>query len=102
MADGVHISTANLLQASELAAALVLKAAPNGIRYASFGDTKLADAELDRIVQAVPTIVAHALAARAFYFVPLALPEVPSEGQSHSDRTLVSPVYTSELSDEAI
>jgi len=100
MADGVHISTGNLLQASELAAALVLKSAPNGLRYASFGDTKLSDADLDRIVQAVPAIVAHALSNRAFYFVPLALPEVPTEG--HSDRTLVSPVYTSELSDEAI
>ena len=43
MADGVHISTGNLLQASELAPNLVLKRAPNGILYASFGDTKLSD-----------------------------------------------------------
>jgi len=104
MADGVHtpnsIQTGNLLQAAELAAALVLKQAPNGLRYASFGDIKLADSEVDRIVQAVPTVVAKALAGRAFYFVPLALPE--GENRGPSDRTVVSPVYTSELSDEAI
>jgi hypothetical protein len=110
MADGVHLSTGNLLDAAELAHAVVLKRAPNGMRYTSFGDTKLADAELDRVVQAVPTIVAAAMKARAFYFVPLALPEGfspdtatrPEAHRTASDRTLVSPIYTSELSDEAI
>jgi len=107
MADGVHSSTGNLLQASELAPTLVLKRAPNGIRYTLFGDTKLADAELERIVQAVPAAVAGAMTARAFYFVPLALAEGfaesrPEGHRSASDRTLISPVYTSELSDEAI
>ncbi len=111
MADGVHLSTGNLLDAAELASAVVLKRAPNGVRYASFGDTKLADTELDRVVQAVPTIIAAALKARAFYFVPLALPEgfgseanatKPEAHRTASDRTLVSPIYTSELSDEAI
>jgi hypothetical protein len=107
MADGVHTSTGNLLQAAELAPALVLKRAPNGIRYTSFGDTKLSDPELDRLVQAVPTVIAAAMSVRAFYFVPLALPEGASEPKpenhrSASDRTLVSPVYTPELSDEAI
>jgi len=107
MADGVHTTTGNLLQAAELAPALVLKSAPNGIRYASFGDTKVADSELDRIIQAVPTVIASAMSGRAFYFVPLAIPEGMAEarGEAHrtaSDRTLISPVYTSELSDEAI
>jgi hypothetical protein len=107
MAEGVHISTGNLLDAAELASAVVLKRAPNGIRYASFGDTKLADPELDRLVQAVPAAVAAAMHARAFYFVPLALPEgfsaeANAAHRTASDRTLVSPIYTSELSDEAI
>ena len=108
MADGVHTSSGNLLQAADLAPALALKRAPNGIRYVPFGDTKLADSELDRLVQAVPTVIAAAMAGRAFYFVPLALPEGSAEsptGSQHrgaSDRTLISPVYTSELSDEAI
>jgi hypothetical protein len=107
MADGAQTSTTNLLQASELAPALVLKRAPNSIRYTSFGDTKLVDAELDRMVQAVPNAIASALAGRAFYFVPLALPEGLAEarGEAHrsaTDRTLVSPIYTAELCDEAI
>jgi hypothetical protein len=105
MADGAHTSTGSLLQASELAPSLVLKRAPNGVRYASFGDTKLSDAELDRLVQAIPTVIATALTGRAFYFVPLALPEGSTPGETHrtaSDRTLISPIYTSELSDEAI
>ena len=99
MADGVHTSS-NLLPAADLAAALVLKRAPNGVAYASFGDTKLADAELDRIVQAIPAAIANALSGRAFYFVPLALPD--ADGRGPSDRTLVAPVYSAELSDEAI
>jgi hypothetical protein len=107
MADGVHLSTGNLLDAVELASAVVLKRAPNGIRYASFGDTKLSDPELDRLVQAVPAIVAGAMKSRAFYFVPLALPEgfagdPNTPHRTASDRTLVSTIYTSELSDEAI
>ena len=101
---GAPGTTSALLQAAELAPALVLKRAPNGIRYTSFGDTRLADAELDRIVQAVPQLIAAAMQGRAFYFVPLALPEGRGEDAHRSapDRTLVSPVYTPELSDEAI
>jgi hypothetical protein len=106
MADGAPSTTGNLLQASELAPALVLKRAPNGIRYTPFGDIKLSDAELDRIVHAVPSVISAAMSGRAFYFVPLALPEgISEQGDTHrgaSDRTLISPVYTSELSDEAI
>ena len=115
MADGAHIpsgnstgnQSGNLLHAAELAPALALKRAPNGIRYVPFGDIKLADSELDRLVQAVPDAVAAAMQARAFYFVPLALPEGVAEARteqhrSASDRTLISPTYTAELSDEAI
>jgi hypothetical protein len=111
MADGAHTSTGNLLQATDLAPTLVLKCAPNGIRYASFGDIKLSDPELDRIVQAVPTAVGAAMSGRIFYFVPLALPEGfsdprgdsrPDAHRAPSDRTLVSTIYTAELADEAI
>ncbi len=107
MADGVQNRTSSLLPAAELARTLELHTAPNGLRFASFGDTKLSDAELDRLVQAVPNVVAAALSGRVFYFVPLALPEglAAISGDTHrtaSDRTLISPVYTSELSDEAI
>jgi hypothetical protein len=101
MAEGVQTTTGNLLQAAELAATLVLKSAPNGLRYTSFGDTRLSDAELERTVQAVPTLVAAALHARAFYFVPLALPE-SGDAETPSERTVISPSYTPELSEDAI
>lgn len=103
MADSVHTDTSSLLPAADLALTLTLRRAPNGIRFTSFGETKVDEAELDRIVQAVPAGIAPALSARAFYFVPLALPEGASDAVSgNSDRTLISPVYTADLSDEAI
>ena len=105
MADGAHTSTGTLLQASDLAPTLVLRTAPNGLRYTSYGETKLEDPELERIVQAVPASIVPALATRAFYFVPLALPEAAVRSESHrgaSENTLISSAYTSELSDEAI
>ena len=109
MADRVPISTSALVPAPELAHTLALRDAPNGLRYTSFGDIRIADSELDRVVAAVPAAIAPALAARAFYFVPLALPDAGPQPSSRSDahrgasdRTLISPAYTPELSDEAI
>jgi hypothetical protein len=49
------------------------------------------------MVQAVPVAIARALGRKTYYFVPLAL----NEGRI-SDTTLVAPVYTPELSDQAI
>jgi hypothetical protein len=99
MADGVQYGTRSLLPASDLARTLALESAPNGVRFTSFGETKVADSEILRIVQAVPAAIAPALAAKAFYFVPLAIPEDPA---GKSERTLVSAVYTPELSEDAI
>ena len=110
MADSVSIpSTSTLLNAAELARSLVLQTAPNGMRYTAFGETRLGDAELERVVAAVPQAIAPALASRAFYFVPLTLPaglsEVPARKDAHRsspEETLVAAAYTAELSDEAI
>ena len=110
MADSVPTSsTSSLLNAADLALNLVLQTAPNGVRYASFGETKIADVDLERVVAAVPAAIAPALAGRAFYFVPLTLPaslsEAPARKDAHRtspEETLVAAAYTSELSDEAI
>jgi hypothetical protein len=107
MADTVETGTAHLLYASELARALPLRTAANGLRFATFGDLKHADADLERVVEAVPAVMAAALSDRAFYFVPLALPEdrTSSHGEptrATSDRTLIAPIFTAELADEAI
>jgi hypothetical protein len=99
MADGVQHGTRSLLPASELARTLALESAPNGVRFTSFGETKVADSEIIRIVQAVPAAIAPALASKAFYFVPLAIPE--NQGGS-AERTMISPIYTPELSEESI
>ena len=68
--------------------------APNGICYAAVGDVMLPSAELERMVQAVPTAVAGALARKAFYFVPLTIGE--------GDKTLVAERFDSTFTARAI
>ena len=101
MADSVQHGVGTLLAAGELARTLALESAPYGIRFCSFGDTRIADEELLRVVQAVPAAIAPALAAKAFYFVPLAILENVA-GAKTAERTLVSAVFTPELSEDAI
>jgi hypothetical protein len=45
--------------------------APNGICYARSGEITIAENDLERMIAAVPTSVAAALARKAYYFVPL-------------------------------
>ena len=101
MAEGVQTDT-SLLHATQLAQTLTLQRAPNGIRFTSYGETKLADLDLDRIVQAVPSAIAPALGARGFYFVPLTLAEAPGGAPLAPADTLIASVYTTELSEDAI
>ena len=106
-----------LIDAVQIARDAVVRKAPNGLRYAAFGDNNLSDSDLERMVQAVPSALADALATRIYFFVPLAMseprprhersqepvPEATHErGQAHGQQTLISPLYTSQLSDEAI
>lgn len=94
MAEGVQNG---LLRAVQVARETTVHRAPNGIAFAAFGDNSLTGTDLERIVQAVPSAIAVALARKAYYFVPLAL----SEGRA-GDSTLVAPAYTTELGDQAI
>lgn len=108
MADSVKTGTGVLLQAVDVASTLAPRTALNGIRFALFGDTKIADAELQRIVQTVPAVIAPALSDRIFYFVPLAIPELrgadaaPELREQESGRTLIARDALPELFDEAI
>jgi hypothetical protein len=108
MADSVKTGPSSLLQATEVAANLVPRVAPNGMRFASFGETKIAEADLTRIVNAVPVPIAPALAGRVFYFVPLAIPELRGHDaaaefrESDSGRTLIASSALPEFLDEAI
>lgn len=94
MAEGVQNG---LLRAVQVARETPVHRAPNGIAYAAFGDNSVDRAEMERMVQAVPSAIAAALSRKAYYFVPLAL----SEGRA-GDSTLVAPAYTTELGDQAI
>jgi len=82
-----------LVPAGQVAREVAVRESKNGIFYATFGDTLVADADLERIVQAVPASIADALKRRSWYFVPLAIGE--------GDETLVAPGYTTELCDRA-
>src|SRR6516225_4968711 len=68
--------------------------APNGVRYAAWGETRISDADLERLVGAVPSTLAPALSRRAYYFVPLAIADTGD--------TMIAPAYTVELGDRAV
>jgi hypothetical protein len=94
MAEGVQ---SELIQATQVIRDAEVRQAPNGIRYAAFGDNNLEEKDLARMVQAVPTAVAGAISRKTYYFVPLALSETRG-----SESTMVAPAYTPELGDQAI
>jgi hypothetical protein len=94
MAEGVQ---SELVQATQVIHETEVRYAPNGVRYASFGEHNLDGRELERMVQAVPLTIAGALTRKTYYFVPLALSD-----RRGGEATLVAPAYTSEFGDQAI
>jgi hypothetical protein len=95
-----------LVQATQVALEAAVRLSLNGVHFATFGETGLDDAELARMVQAVPASIAAALAGKTYYFVPLALAEGRSgEAAGHrsgNEATMISPSYSAELADLAI
>ena len=92
----------------QVAREAIPRRSPNGIAFASFGDTRIEASDLERLVQAVPATIAKALERSAYFFVPLAIrraglaPGVGSAAPRVDDETtLVAPLYTSELSEQA-
>jgi hypothetical protein len=83
-----------LWHADKVATQVTMLTAPNGIRYAAWGETRVSDADLERLVGAVPAPLAPALRQRAYYFVPLAIAD--------TGENLIAPVYTVELGDRAV
>jgi hypothetical protein len=94
MAEGVQ---SELVQAAQVMREAVVRQAPNGIRYAAFGDNTLENNDLERMAQAVPIAIAGAISRKTYYFVPLALSEARG-----SEATMIAPAYTPELGDQAI
>ena len=103
MAESVQ---SGLVQAVQVAREVAVRPSANGVRFAAFGETGIEPAELERLVQAVPSSIAAALVRKTYYFVPLAMAEGragDSAGRrSGNEETMISPVYTTELADLAI
>jgi hypothetical protein len=68
--------------------------APNGICYAAMGQVTVNTADMERMVAAVPRMIAAALHHKAYYFVPLAV--------NQGDETLIAERYDVTLSDNAV
>ena len=98
MAEGVQ---SGLVQAVQVAREVAVRQAPNGVCYAAFGANEITDHDLERLVQAVPGVIAAALTRKAYYFVPLAMSEREHRTGS-GEETMVSSVYSVALSDQAI
>ena len=83
-----------LWQADKVAAQASLAKAANGIQYTAWGETRLPEHDMERIVSAVPASMTAALERRAYFFVPLAIAD--------TGETLIAPGYTVELGDRAV
>ena len=68
--------------------------AANSLRFGSWGETRLPDADMERLVDAVPKAISPALRNRAYYFVPLAIAD--------TGETMIAPAYTVDLGDRAV
>lgn len=83
-----------LWHAEKVATHVEVATAANGIHYGSWGETRVPDTELERLVGAVPIALAPALAQRTYYFVPLAIAD--------TGETMIAPSYNVELGDRAV
>ena len=109
------VRAASLVNAAQIAHDTEVRQSPNGVSFATFGETGLADLDLDRMLETVPTAITAALKANTYYFVPLALREAVAETaepaaspeaalltETAAEPTMVASAYTDEFSDAAI
>ncbi len=68
--------------------------APNGVAYASAGESSIGALDLERMIGAVPAKIASALKRKAYYFVPLAV--------TQGEEILIADRYDVALSDNAV
>ncbi|MEO6829102.1 MAG: hypothetical protein ABI164_04780 [Acidobacteriaceae bacterium] len=103
-----EVAQVELKPAAEIARIAPIQQAPNGIHYATYGDTQLSASELEQIIRAIPRAIAAALEAKAYYFVPLTFAELPPSEPSGEDIVLsadtlfIAAEYSTELADNAI
>ena len=87
---------AALLSALEVAQLAPVQQAPNGICYAVFGDVAAGAPAIPHMVNAIPRSMAPALTRKAYYFVPLTLPD------GDLDTPLIASAVNDDLSERAI
>ena len=80
-----------LVRAIEVAHDTAVRQSPNGVRFATYGETGVADLDLDRMLEAVPTPITASLNANTYYFVPLALREPTENLDGNPDASLDAP-----------
>lgn len=80
--------------AEHVATQATIATAVNGLHYSSWGETRISQPELERLVAAVPRGLVPALEKRCYYFVPLVIFE--------AEQTVAAPAFTVDLSDRAI
>ena len=91
MASNVQIE---LWHAEKVATQTTVVQASNGIHYATWGETRISESDLERLVGAVPAALSAALSNRNYYFVPLAVADTGD--------VLIAPAYSVDLGDRAV
>jgi hypothetical protein len=84
----------DLWSAEKVANVATASEAANGVHYATWGETRISDSDLERLVCAVPSGLSAALNRRVYYFVPLAIAD--------TGEVMIAPGYTVDLGDRAI
>ena len=83
-----------LWPAEKVATQVTVIQAANGIHYAAWGETRVSEPDMERLVGAVPATLSAALTHRAYYFVPLAIAD--------TGEIMIAPGYSVDLGDRAI
>jgi hypothetical protein len=83
-----------LWHAEKVATQVTVATAANGVHYAAWGETRVSETDLEKLVAAVPATLSAALSSRAYYFVPLAIAD--------TGEIMIAPAYTVDLGDRAI
>jgi hypothetical protein len=91
-----------LVRAVEVADDVPVRRSANGVQFATFGETGLADLDLDRMLEAVPAAIVTALEGNTYYFVPLALRADEAATSAKAAATMVASAWSAELGDAAI
>lgn len=88
---------ANQIAAVQVARDAEVRQSPNGVRFATFGETGVAALDLNRMLEAVPTAIVAALEANTYFFVPATLREDAAKSS-----VMVATAWSDEISDAAI